>query len=146
MRYFFQDSFVDTVKFLLKKKSYKDCEQALIKEVFKRSKEDLFTESTANRLNASGQNPIVKMRIAYKKSKRSSYRLYFFVIQREERLYFGHLYPKTGSKGIAALSIEEEKNIIKTLLKDIKENLLSEVYYDKTKDKICYSKNQSEVW
>lgn len=146
MRYFFQDTFVHTVKSLLKKNSYKDCEQALIAGVFSLSKVDLFAHCTANRLNKSGKNPIVKMRIAHKKSKRSSYRLYFFIIQRKDALYFGHLYPKTGNKGIVSLSVQEENEIIKSLLNDIKAKKLAEVYSDKAKNKICYSNDNTVVW
>jgi|SRR5699024_3057148 len=127
MRYFFQDSFIRTIRQLLKKNSYKDCEQALVNAVFKTSKKDLFVKCAAHRLNPNAKNPIVKMRIAGRRGKSSSYRLYFFVIQHKDELYFGHLYPKTGSRGQNALKVKEEKNVIKTLLEEIKNKSLIEV-------------------
>lgn len=146
MHYFFQSSFIATVKSLLKKKSYRYCEQALIKDVFKPSKDQIFSRSIANRLNRSAKNPIVKMRIAFKKGKRSSYRLYFFVIQSKDALYFGHIYPKTGKKGKAALTVKERKRVIRSLLDDIKSKQLLEVYYQKEKNKIYYVESDKAVW
>lgn len=146
MQYFFQEKFIATIKNLLKKKSYKDCELALIKGIFKSTREELFTNCSANRLNASAKNPIVKIRISGDKGKRSSYRLYFFAIIKEEKLYFGHLYPKIGSKGQITLSQKEEKNIISSLLNDIKEGTTMEVYLDNSKNKICYRSNTKTVW
>ena len=146
MQYFFQENFIATIKTLLKKKSYKDCELAIIKGIFKPTKEELFANFTANRLNASAKNPIVKIRISSDKGKRSSYRLYFFAIIKKEQLYFGHLYPKTGSKGQTALSQNEEKNIIRSLLSDVKEGATMEVYLEKSKNKICYCSNTVTVW
>lgn len=146
MQYFFQQDFISTVSNLLKKKSYKDVEKALIEDVFKIPKERLFTNCAANRLNPSAKNPIVKMRIASNKGKSSSYRLYFFVIIADKKIYFGHIYPKTGTKGQEALSAKEENIVIKSLLKDVKSNTLEEVFLNTKKQKICYSFSKKEVW
>lgn len=138
MQIFFQQEFIDTLVGLQKKKSYRDCEAALIEGIFKVSKEELFASCSANRLNASGKNPIVKLRVASEKGKSSSYRLYFFVIIKDEKLYFGHIYPKTGSRGKQSLSDQEETSIIKSLLTAVKTNSLFQVFLDVHKQKICY--------
>lgn len=146
MQFFFQQEFIDTVGGLLKKKSYKNCEAALIEGVFKVSKDDLFASCSANRLNASGKNPIVKLRVASEMGKSSSCRLYFFVIIKEEKLFFGHIYPKTGAKGKQSLSDQEETSIIKSLLTAVKTNALFEVFLDVYKQKICYASTKEEIW
>ena len=70
----------------------------------------------------------------------------FFAIIKEEKLYLGHLYPKTGAKGQEVLSKKEENEVIKSLLSDVKSGTTKEVYLDITKNKICYSFNNDEVW
>lgn len=147
MRYFFQDTFIQTIHKLLKKNSYKDCEQALIENIFKVSEKELFVKCAAYRLNLSAKNPIVKMRLSSsQRGKSSSYRLYFFVIQHENKLYFGHLYPKTGARGKNALTTKEEKSVIKSLLMAVKEKNLKEVYYNNRKNKIYFVENHKKVW
>jgi len=125
------------LKNLLKKNSYKDCEKALVKGIFDVSREEFLTNCSANRLNPNAKNPIVKLRIAYNKGKSASFRLYFFAIIKEEKLYFGHLYPKTGVKGQEVLSQKEENEVIKSLLSDVKSGSTKEVYLDITKNKIA---------
>lgn len=146
MQYFFQDSFIATVKSLLKKNSYKDCEEALIAHVFKPNAEEFLEQCSGFRLNPDAKNPIVKLRIAYNKGKSGSYRLYFFVIKKKEKLYFGHLYPKFGKKGRQALNHQEEKEVINSLLIAAKSNALAEVYWDVAKNKICYCSTNKKVW
>ncbi|UZH54644.1 hypothetical protein JRG66_11770 [Salinimicrobium tongyeongense] len=146
MRFFFQQSFINSIQKLLKKKSYRDCEAALIKSIFELSDEELYAISESYRLNPSGRNPITKLRVAADKGKSSSYRLYAFVIIKNGNFYMGHLYPKTGPKGQEALSAQEENEVIKSLLKDVKSKNLQEVFLDKQKKKICYCRDKSEVW
>jgi len=146
MQYFFQQSFIKSIRKLLKKKSYTDCEAALIKSVFKLSEEKLFSISEAYRVNPSGKNPIAKLRVAGGRGKSSSYRLYVFVVIRNRKIHFGHLYPKTGPKGQEALSVKEENEVIKSLLNDVKLNSLQEVFLDRSKQKICYTKDKTDVW
>lgn len=146
MQFFFQQTFIDSIKKLLKKKSYRDCESALIKSIFELSDEEIHAISEAYRLNPSGKNPITKLRVAADKGKSSSYRLYAFVIIKDGNFYIGHLYPKTGPKGKEALTEKEEIEVIKSLLKDVKSKNYSEVFLDQQKQKICYSKDKSEIW
>lgn len=147
MQYYFQQEFIDTVASLQKKKSYKNCENALIESVFKLPKEELFTQCSANRLNASENTPIVKLRVASGKGKSSSFRLYFFVVIKDEKFYFGHIYPKTGSKGKESLSPQKEISVIKTLLAAVKNNSMFEVILDKNQQKICFkTAKKKPVW
>lgn len=146
MRCFFQDSFIKEVKKLLKKNSYGDCEKALIKSIFNRPFEELKTSWSANRLNADAKNPIAKLRLNYKSGKSSSYRLYIFVIVKDEKLYFAYLYPKTGKYGRFALNSNEETRIIKELLINIKSKEVKEVFLDKATQKICYATDNKTVW
>lgn len=146
MQFFFQQSFINSIKKLLKKKAYRDCEAALIKSIFELSDEELFALSEAFRVNPSGENPIAKLRVANNRGKSSSYRLYVFVIIRNGKINFGHLYPKTGPKGQEALSAKEENVVIKSLLGEVKSESLKKVFLDKQKQKICYSKDKSIVW
>ena len=146
MQFFFQQTFIDSVQKLLKKKSYRDCEAALIKSIFNLSDEDIFSISEAYRLNPSGKNPISKLRVASDRGKSSSYRLYIFVIVKNEKVHFGHLYPKTGPKGKEVLTSSEEREIIKSLLEEAKLKTTREVFLDFGKQKICFVKTKKTVW
>jgi hypothetical protein len=146
MQFFFQQSFIKSIQKLLKKKAYRDCEAALIKSIFELSDEEIFSKSEAYRVNPSGKNPIAKLRVASNKGKSSSYRLYVFVVIRNGKINFGHLYPKTGPKSQEALSAKEENEVIKSLLNDVKSDALHEVFLDRQKQKICYSPAKSKVW
>lgn len=138
MRFFFQKGFILEVKKLLKKNSYKDCEQAIIEDVLKQESDNFLAQCVAYRLNPNTKNPIAKIRAGGKRGKSSSYRIYLIAITVKDRCYFAHIYPKQGVYGKNALTIKEEKEVIKSLLEEIKtgENLV-EVKLNKAKDKIC---------
>ena len=138
MQYFFHELFITKVKKLLKKKSYKDCELAIIESVFCLSFEEIKATCSALRLNPSATNPIAKLRINFDKGKSSSYRLYAYLVVKDENFYFAYIYPKTGAEGQNSLTKEEEMNIIKEILTNIKEGKVIEVFLDKEKNKICY--------
>lgn len=146
MQFFFQQTFINSIRKLLKKKSYRNCETALIKSIFKLSEEAIFSISEAYRVNPSGKNPIAKLRVASDKGKSSSYRLYVFVVIKDGKIHFGHLYPKTGPKGQKALSAKEENIVIKSLLEEVRSNTLEEVFLNTKKQKICYCSSKKEVW
>jgi len=146
MRYFFQDVFIAKVKKLLKNNAYSNCEKALINDVFGLAFDDLIAKCTAYRLNADSNNPIAKLRISHNAGKSSSYRVYVFVIIKDEKMYFAILYPKTGKYKQNSLSSKEETKVIKGLLGEIREQNVKEVYLDKTSDKICYVANKKKVF
>ncbi len=122
MQYFFQPSFISEVDKLLKNNSFKDCENALIEGVFRQKPEDIKVKCSALRLNPSGTNPIAKLRIGFETGKSSAYRLYVFVVLKDDKFYFSYIYPKTGTKrkSKSALKGKDEKEIIKQLLVDVK--------------------------
>lgn len=147
MKFYFQSSFIKEIKKLQKKKSYDDCEEAIIKDVFIIDSEDIFELCSATRLNPSGENPIAKLRICSdKKGKSSSYRLYLLALKVKENLYFAYLHPKTGVYGKESLTTKEKKDIIKNLLDDVKNNNLLEVCLNDKKDKIIFTKDNKEVF
>ncbi len=146
MQYFFQDTFIKKVKKILKNNSYKDCENALINDIFNFSFEELKINCSANRLNANSNNPIAKLRLSYNSGKSSSYRIYLFTIIKDEKLYFAYLYPKTGKYGQDSLDSNFESEIIKELLLNIKSNQVKEVFLNESLNKICYKSNNKNVW
>ena len=91
MQYFFQETFIKKVKKLLKNNSYKNCEDAIIQDIFKSSFEEIKTNCSAKRLNPDAKNPIAKLRISFNSGKSSSYRLYVFTIIQDKKLYFAYL-------------------------------------------------------
>ncbi len=146
MNYYFQESFVQKVRILLKNNSYQDCEMALIESVFNLSVEQIMTNCSAMRLNASSKNPIAKLRISYNSGKSSSYRLYVFAMIIDKKLYFAYLYPKKGKLGQASLSAKQENFVIKELLDNVKLGNFEEVFLDKKTYKICFVKNSEPVF
>jgi hypothetical protein len=148
MKFFFQETFIKEVKKLLKKTSYKDCEEAIIKDIFIINSDDVFDHCSAVRLNTSENNPIGKLRIAAEgKGKSSSYRLYLLALKVQDKMYFAYILPKTGVFGKSALTSKEQKVIIKNLLDCIKSDTkLKEVALSKSKDKIIYTKDNKNVF
>ena len=146
MQYFVQESFINTVDKLTKNNSYEDCERAIIENIFTVSSANLFALCSAMRLNASPHAPIAKLRINFNKGKSSSYRMYVFALIKNEEIYFAHIYPKTGAKNKEALSVNEEKLIIKQLLENYKEKLFLEVYLNAETVKICFSSSLENVF
>jgi len=148
MQFYFQKSFIKEVKKLLKKTSYKDCEEAIIKDIFIVSSDEVFENCSSTRLNASKENPIAKLRISGKeKGKSSSYRLYLLALKVKEKMYFAYIHPKTGVYGKESLSSKERKNIIKKLIEEIKKDEgLSEVSLNEAKDKIVYVDSKKPVF
>jgi len=146
MKFFFQKSFISEVKKLLKKNSYKDCETAIIKDIFKLESDDLLAQCMAYRLNPNAKNPIAKLRAGSEQGKSSSYRVYLIAVAIKDNYYFGYIYPKQGVHGKSALKSKEETKIIKNLLNDIKENNVVEVQLNKNKDKICFVSDKKEIF
>ncbi|WP_397363323.1 hypothetical protein [Olleya sp. R77988] len=146
MKFFFQKSFISEVKKLLKKNSYKDCEKAIIKDIFKIESDDLLAQCVAYRLNPNAKNPIAKLRAGNEQGKSSSYRVYLIAIAIKNNYYFGYIYPKQGVYGKSALKSKEETKIIKDLLNDIKNDDVIEVKLNESKDKICLVSDNSELF
>ncbi|WP_335965770.1 hypothetical protein [Galbibacter sp. PAP.153] len=146
MKFFFQKSFISEVKTLLKKNSYKDCERAIIKDIFKLKSDDLLAQCVAYRLNPNAKNPIAKLRVGDEQGKSSSFRVYLIAIAIKNNYYFGYIYPKQGVYGKNALKSKEETKIIKDLLSDIKEDNVIEVKLNKDKDKICFVSDNKEIF
>ena len=146
MKFFFQKSFISEVKKLLKKNSYKDCERAIINDIFKLESDDLFTQCVAYRLNPNAKNPIAKLRAGDEQGKSSSFRVYLIAVAIKNNYYFGYIYPKQGVYGKNSLKSKEETKIIKNLLDDIKKGDIIEVKLNKSKDKICYCSDNKEIF
>lgn len=146
MKFFFQKSFISEVKKLLKKNSYKDCEKAIIKDIFKLESDDLFAQCVAYRLNPNAKNPIAKLRAGNEQGKSSSFRVYLIAVAIKNNYYFGYIYPKQGVYGKNSLKSKEETKIIKNLLDDIKKDDVIEVKLNKSKDKICYCSDNKDVF
>ncbi len=139
MNFYFQKSFIKEVKKLLKKNQYKDCEDAIINDIFIIKSEDIFAKCSASRLNTSETNPIAKLRIGSNRGKSSSYRVYLMALKVEDKMFFAYIHPKTGPIGKESLTKKEKIKIIKSLLIDIEKENFDEVYLKSSgKNKICY--------
>lgn len=146
MKFFFQKSFISEVKKLLKKKSYKDCEKAIINDIFILESDDLLAQCVAYRLNPNAKNPIAKLRAGDEQGKSSSFRVYLIAVAIKNNYYFGYIYPKQGVYGKNSLKSKEETKIIKNLLNDIKKGSVIEVKLNESKDKICYASDDKEIF
>lgn len=141
MRYFFHPSFISEVRKLIRKSSYKDCEEAIINDVFKISPDDVFAHCSASRINTSPDNPLGKLRISSDhRGKSSSYRIYLLVLKVKDEMHFVFIHPKTGNKGYESISKKFQNKIIKETLRAIKEKNASEVKLNDKEDKIIYVK------
>lgn len=145
MRYYFDDDFISQVSKLLKKKSYIDCEKALIDSVFEKKPDEFLTHCQARKITGGKKLLIAKVRISYNTGKSGAYRLYLAVYIEQEKLHFGFIFPKTGSKGRESLNKKkEEPETIDRIFYMVKSKNYKEVIV--IDDKICYKNSKQAVW
>ncbi len=107
---------------LLRKKSYKSLEKALIDYFFvdNITSEDL--KSGVNLTN-SNERPFIKTRIGGS----GGFRCYYYLFIIDSKLYLTFVHPKSGTYGYSNTTQQKRKSLIENLIIDIKKNDLLEV-------------------
>jgi hypothetical protein len=113
MQYFCIEEFKVEFEKLVRKKSYKNLEQDIIEYFFDKDIKELCNGS---RLNNSSETPYIKKRL----NGSGGYRFYYYIILRQECLYFMFVHPKTGALGSENITDESKALIYKKVIDCIK--------------------------
>jgi hypothetical protein len=105
---------------LIKKNSYSTIEKDIIGYFFEKEIHQL---TNGIRLNNSEEIPYIKKRL----NGSGGFRIYFFIIIKEDKLYLMFLHPKTGSMGYENINDQSKAILYKKVLKAIKTNDFYEV-------------------
>ena len=119
---------------LLGKKSYKTIEEDIIDYFFDKDIEEL---CSGTRLNNSNDCPYIKKRL----NGSGGFRLYYYIIIKNDCLYLMFVHPKTGSLGSSNITDEHKASIYKDVLDSIKTNDLYLV--SKVEGKIVFEKQKT---
>ena len=119
---------------MLGKKSYKTIETDIIDYFFDRTIEEM---CSGTRLNNSNDCPYIKKRL----KGSGGFRLYYYIIIKNDCLYLMFVHPKTGSLGSSNITDEHKVSIYKNVLDSIKTNNLYLV--SKVENKIVFEKQKT---
>ena len=142
MKIFFTTEFINIVLDLLKSKNHKDIEIELISNLFNKSIDTII--SGIDRLSGDGKNSLfIKKRIGHKhKGKSSGYRIYAWVIIKDNDLFIMYIHPKTGKYKKVNVSLEKKKELVKTYKQAKQNNEFIEVCLSENKIINCETKMQ----
>jgi hypothetical protein len=104
---------------LIKKNSYSAIEKDIIDYFFEKEIHQLIN---GTRLNNNEEIPYIKKRL----NGSGGFRIYFFILIKDEKLYLMFLHPKTGSMGYENINDESKALLYKKVLEAIKSN---DLYY-----------------
>lgn len=109
---------------LKKKNSYSSIESDIISYFFDKELSQLMS---GTRLNNSDKTPYIKKRL----NGSGGFRIYFFVLVKDEKIYLMFIHPKTGSLGYENITDESKALLYKKVLESIKTNNLYKITVDK---------------
>ncbi|MFC0181513.1 hypothetical protein SAMN04515674_104225 [Pseudarcicella hirudinis] len=109
------EEFKNEFEKLIKNNSYRDLEKEIIEYFFDKNIQDL---CSGTRLNNSNDAPYIKKRL----NGKGGYRVYFYLILKDDCLYLMFVHPKTGSEGSDNISNESKALLYKKVLECVKRN------------------------
>ena len=117
MNLFCTEQFKVEYEKLLKKNSYKGIEAELIDYFFDKTIQEL---CAGVNLNNNTETPFIKKRL----NGRGGFRIYYYLIIKNDTLYFMFVHPKTGDLGAENITDEAKTQLYKNILKSIETNNL----------------------
>lgn len=118
---------------LLKKNSYKDIGDELISYFFDKNIDEL---CSGVRLNNSTETPYIKKRL----NGRGGYRVYYYVLIKNERIYLMFVHPKTGSLGSDNITDESKALLLKKVVECIKNQRVYKVSRNIDRKELVFEK------
>jgi len=121
---------------LKKHKSYKNLEKEIINYFF--IDKGISDIQSGTRLNNDDLRPYVKKRLAGK----GGYRMYFFILIKDENVYLIYVHPKTGKFGVDNIDDDSKALLYKRVLESIQDEDLWSVTHDKRNDELVFTKEK----
>ncbi|MFN2262382.1 MAG: hypothetical protein ABR595_09990, partial [Psychroflexus sp.] len=109
---------------ILKSKSHSDCEKTIIDSIFSTTIDEILKTGSPKRLGGDpNKSPFIRKRISISGSGKSAgFRLYLWIIFADENIYLLFIHPKTGRKSGTNLTIDKQKELVKTFIDLRKKN------------------------
>ena len=126
------NEFKDEFENLIQHKSYKNLEEEIINYFF--LDKDLSDIQSGVRLNNDDVRPYIKKRIA----GRGGYRIYFFLLIKDENVYLIYVHPKTGKFGKDNVDDKTKAYLYKRVLESIKDSDVWTVTHNKQANKLVF--------
>jgi len=142
MDVYLTNEFIKETLTLLKSNSHKDIEQLLIQELFCKKSEDI----KGYRLSGDNTNSrFLKVRVSREnEGKSGGYRVYAWIIIKEDNLYLTYIHPKKGRRSQASISNDRIKELIKSFITERRENNFIKV--ENKDDIIINSQTQNPIF
>lgn len=133
MQIFCINDFKKEYETLIKKRSYKPLEEAIISYFHNKKPNDLKLKGA--RLNQSHDAPFIKQRL----NGSGGFRIYFLLLVKENKVYLAFVHPKTGSKGAESITDKSKGLLQKRLYDAIKTNNLFRITLNKKQNSIKFT-------
>ena len=136
MNVFCLNRFIKSINELKDKKQYRDIEKSVIEYFFDKEDKDISEVLSGTRLNGSDNNPYIKKRF----NGSGGYRLYYYLVVKDNNAYLMFIHPKTGPNGSDNTTEAARKLFYKEVLDAIQSDDLYRVSLDKEKMCLLYDK------
>lgn len=136
MNVFCLSRFIKSINELKDKKQYRDIEKNVIEYFFDKEDKDISEVLSGTRLNGSDNNPYIKKRF----NGSGGYRLYYYLVVKDNNAYLMFIHPKTGPNGSDNTTEVARKLFYKEVLDAIQSDDLYKVSLDKEKMCLLYDK------
>ena len=144
MKIYFTNGFISVIKDLIKSKHHANIEKIIIDNVLKKDFNSVRFLGSRILAGDNVNSLFIKKRIAeLNKDKRGGYRLYAWLLIRQDNIYIVHIHPKTGKYGVDNISKKKKSELINTYKQAKKDNELIEVSL--LNDKIINSKTKKQI-
>lgn len=137
MQIFCLEDFKREIQKLTKNNSYSSLEKDIINYFFNKTGEEL---NNGIILNASLTTPYIKKRL----EGSGGFRVYFYLIIKNNCLYLLYIHPKSGKYGSSNVSNEAKKGLLKKVIAALKTDEFYVVTPDHTNIKLNFSKKLPE--
>ena len=146
MYIFFTQEFIDEVTLISKANSHIDCKLSLIHSIFNKNIDEIKNTGTKRLGGDPNKNPFLRKRIETSNSGKSSgYRLYLWMFYFENNVYLLYIHPKTGRRSGTNLTLEKQKELVKTFKENRDKNTFIRTELN-NKNKIVNAITKEEIF
>jgi hypothetical protein len=138
MKLYCVEDFKSAVENLQKSKPYRDIQKTVIEHFCNKEISEI---SNGTNLNNNTVTPYIKKRL----NGSGGYRIYYYLIVKDDRSYLMYIHPKTGPEGSDNVTTEGRTLFLKNVLDAISTNNLYEVTCNKEKTKLIFEKIEDTV-
>lgn len=147
MNFFVTEEFLHEARLISKNKNHSNLEFNLIESIFNKSIDEIKNIGTKRLGGHPNNNPFLRKRIGQEKSGKSSgYRLYFWLFIQDKNVFLLFIHPKTGRRSASNISIEKQKELVRTFKEYRDEKKFVEIEIDKKSSHLIITESQERAF